>query len=138
VLATRPAHHLHRRTRRGFTLVEIMAVVIIIVILAGVATFAVTNALGQANENATKAKMQSVVNACKMYYSQKGEWPGNLEMLIQSIDNRPPMLEGGPSAISDTRGQEFGYQVTQDQYGSPRVVLTAQTQEGNTIQWPER
>ena len=128
-----------QRTRPGFTLVEVLAVVAIIVILAGLATFAVTSALGGAKESECKIRMQSVVSACKTYYTKYGTWPQTIEVLIQPIEGRPPMLEGGPSAISDPwTGQEFGYQVTSDQYGSQRVVLTATSPDGITIQWPEK
>jgi len=130
------AHH-----RAGFTLVEVLVVVAILVILASLATFATMRVLADAHEKECLLKMQKVEQACKQYYvNNDSNYPQSLEELINpSADGKPPLLEGGPSAITSPWGSPFTMSVMQDNYGSPRVVIQTTNQSGNgSLQWPQR
>lgn len=71
-----------RRTRGGFTLLEMMLVVVIIGLLVGVA---VVNLAGQsdvARSNATKATLKTFQNAVTSYYTKNGSYPATLAALV--------------------------------------------------------
>lgn len=141
-MIARPAsRRLAAHRRAGFTLVEVLVVVAILVILASLATFAAMRFLGDAKENECKLKMQKVEQAIKSYMvTNDGNPPQSLEELINpSAEGKPPLLEGGPSAITSPWGTPFMYEMTTDNYGSPRVLITTTNQNGTgTIMWPEK
>lgn len=72
-----------RRDRRsGFTLIEIMLVVVIIGILAGVAAVQFGGRVGQGQENACKASLQALGMALSLYELDNGSYPQSLEGLL--------------------------------------------------------
>lgn len=65
-----------RATRRAaFTLLEVLVVVAILVILAGVASISIFRYMEDAKVGRAKADMQALEKAVKSYYTQNGEWP---------------------------------------------------------------
>ena len=85
-----------RRSRQGFTLLELMLVMAILVVLAGLATFAVLPMLGSANAGAAGVEIRTLANACKMYKIRLNTFPNSL----QDLSNRPSGIDqnswGGP------------------------------------------
>ena len=85
-----------RRSRQGFTLLELMLVMAILVVLAGLATFAVLPMLGSANAGAAGVEIKTLANACKMYKIRLNTFPNSL----QDLSNRPSGIDqnswGGP------------------------------------------
>jgi general secretion pathway protein G len=75
--------------QRGFTLVELMIVLVIIGILAGIAVFNFRGQTDNAKKVATKAKMSQIMTALNTYYGQYSAYPppasagGGLPLLIQ-------------------------------------------------------
>jgi len=141
MIARPVSRRLAARSRAGFTLVEVLVVVAILVILASLATFGAVRVLSDAREKETLLKMQKVEQACKHYYiNNDSNYPQSLEELINpSPDGKPPALEGGPSALVSAWNTPFSFQVVTDNYGSPRVVIETQNQAGTgMLQWPQR
>src|SRR5262245_43252725 len=66
------------KARRGFTLVEIMIVVSIIVILAGVGVPLLIGQLNQAKYKRARADVQTLTQTVKLYYNEIGTWPQSL------------------------------------------------------------
>lgn len=52
---------------KGFTLVELLAVIVVLAILVGIGTASVFGAMKKAEERATKIRRESVVEAGEMY-----------------------------------------------------------------------
>ena len=64
-----------RGRSRGFTLVEMLIVIIIIGILAGMMMLSTGAATDKAEATRIVSDMRSIKTACVMYYADGGEWP---------------------------------------------------------------
>ncbi|MFH0775845.1 MAG: prepilin-type N-terminal cleavage/methylation domain-containing protein [bacterium] len=66
--------------KKGFTLTELMIVVVIIGILLAILLPQVTKMIDKSREDATKANLNSMKTVIAMYYGDKEEWPsGDLD-----------------------------------------------------------
>ena len=138
MLAKVSNRRLSSRQRGGFTLLEVLVVTAILVILAGLATFATVSYLETAHVKEAQLKMSNIEKACKAYQViNEGNWPSSLNDLISSADSRP-LLEGGQAAITDPWGKQFQFSIGQDNFGSTRVIVTTTDEKGNPLQWPSR
>lgn len=66
----------HRRSY-GFTLIEVVVVVTILVLLAGVLVPIVSNELSKARTARAQTDMKAVGDAFSRYYAHTGSWPSN-------------------------------------------------------------
>jgi general secretion pathway protein G len=98
-------------TRAAFTLMEIMVVVAIIVILAGVSVVAVTRYMEQARVDATHAKLKTIETALSVYYTRNHEYPASLEVLTQRSQGLDAYLDR--DSIFDEWGHEIMIDTTQ-------------------------
>ena len=71
-----------RRRQAGFTLVEILIVMVIIAILAGVGLFMYNNSVISARESVLKQDLRDMREAIDRYYADKNKWPASLESLV--------------------------------------------------------
>jgi general secretion pathway protein G len=92
--------------RAGFTLLEVLVVVAILVILAGVASISVFRYLEDAKVGAAKTSMQTLEQAVKKYYTENGEWPPNNN--LQAV---APYLDQGTQALVDPWGGQYQLQI---------------------------
>ena len=67
---------------RGFTLIELMIVMAIIVILAGVGTALYTNSLQRSKEAVLKSDLFRMRDAIDQYYADKNKYPPSLDSLV--------------------------------------------------------
>ena len=63
-----------KKDQRGFTLMELMIVIVIIGVLAAIGVPAYKNYVTEAKEAACKANMRTVATAFRMYYAENGEY----------------------------------------------------------------
>lgn len=129
---------MNRKNRSGFTLVEIMAVVIIIGLLAAVAA---QNFLGQtekAKVKTTQATLKVLHEQIMMFKLDTGRFPTEEEGLKALVEQPSDVENWDPSGYlqttkvpKDAWNHEFAYQLSPES-GKPFVVLSygADGQEG--------
>lgn len=71
-----------RKTRAGFTLVEILLVVAILGVLAGVMVFSTKGRMNQAQIGACRTSIQAICTAIDAYEVDNGVIPGSLQSLL--------------------------------------------------------
>ncbi len=64
-----------KRDQRGFTLMELMIVIVIIGVLAAIGVPAYRNYVTEAREAACKANIRTISTAFRMCYAEKGSYP---------------------------------------------------------------
>jgi general secretion pathway protein G len=114
--------------RAAFTLMEVMVVVAILVVLAGVAGVFVFRSLDDANIKVAKANIKAVETACQQYKLNNGDFPQSLQELIAPPTGRPYLQD--ESKIRDPWGREFQYN---PQGNGNLPEITCQTPDGQTL-----
>ena len=71
-----------RGVRRGFTLIELMVVMSLIVILASIGLALYSNSVVRAKESVLKEDLFRMRDAIDQYYADKGEYPAALDALV--------------------------------------------------------
>jgi len=99
----------HKKFGTGFTLVEIMVVVAIVMTLAALVVSNVLRARHNANEMAVVAACKTVVNACQSYYTNTfpHSYPTDLSDLIPPVSD-PPYIDN-VLAAGTKQGYKFTY-----------------------------
>jgi general secretion pathway protein G len=77
-----------KRRSRGFTLLELMVVVVIIGVLAALIAPTVLSRIGEAKGTAAKSDIASIMNALKMYKLDNGRYPTS-EQGLDALVNKP-------------------------------------------------
>jgi len=99
-----------RRARRAFSLVEIMIVIVIIGLLAGMVTINVRSYLMKARQNTARMEIATIVQALNTFYATYGRYPTNeegLDVLTKPTEKLPePFLEG---KTTDPWGNPYQY-----------------------------
>jgi general secretion pathway protein G len=77
-----------RRQSRGFTLLELMVVIVIIGVLAALIAPSVLSKVGQAKITAAQSDISSLMNALKMYKLDNGRYPAG-DQGLQALVAKP-------------------------------------------------
>ncbi len=80
--------HIARRGSRGFTLLELMVVIVIIGVLAALIAPNVLSRVGQAKITAAKTDINSLMNALKIYKLDNGRYPSS-DQGLQALVTKP-------------------------------------------------
>lgn len=92
---------MRRASDRGFTLVEILVVLVIVGALATIVTLSVRGTTNQTETNACAAEQRAVATAIDVYESQNGRTPPDLAALV------PDFLTRMPDATTATGGGTY-------------------------------
>jgi general secretion pathway protein G len=71
-----------RSGQPGFTLIELMIVMVIIVLLAGIGLAVYSNSVVRAKEAALKQDLFQMRDAIDQYYADRNKYPANLQDLV--------------------------------------------------------
>ena len=95
--------------RAGFTLMELLVVVALLVVLAGTGGVIYMNYLEGAKEDVAKSQVQVLTEAAQMYQIKTGSYPPDLNTLTQpTADGKVASLE--TSALIDPWQRPYQYQ----------------------------
>jgi len=87
-----------RRSQAGFSLIELIVVVTIIGLLAGIAVVQVRYAKRKAQEAALKSNLHSMRSAIDNFYADKQRYPNDLNELVPNYLRKIP-----PDPITETQ-----------------------------------
>jgi len=76
------ARRCRRRTSSGFTLIELMVVMSLIVILASIGLTLYANSVIRAKESVLKEDLFRMRDSIDQYYADKGKYPSTLDELV--------------------------------------------------------
>ena len=122
----------HDSSRRGFTLAELMVVILLIAILSGL-VFSISSGVFEKGERSTaESQLQAISVALESYRNRFGDYPDVLtsRQFFDALDGKlgpqgqllsppfPPFLEAGQFALSDAENPEL-----LDPWGQPYVYI---------------
>jgi general secretion pathway protein G len=127
-----------RKMRSGFTMVELMAMLIIIGLLATLVVTKVASKIDEARVTTTKANLKSLHSAVNQFKMDTGRFPAEDEGLMALIEQPSDVIKYEPGGYLETTeiptdgwGREFIYQLYPES-GKPFVIksLGADGEEG--------
>lgn len=113
----------HRPCRRAFSLMEIMVVLVIIGLLAGLVTINVRGYLVRAKQNAARAEIATICEALEAFYSIYDRYPTNEEGLVILTQKSDRMSESLLQSLPVDPWQR-PYHYNQPGRSGPYEVLT--------------
>ncbi len=96
-----------QKKRSGFTLIEIMLVIVIIGIIAGIAIPKLTGSVGKASNTAARMSLKGIEAAVQSYEMDNLRLPDSLDDLTKSTGGNGPYLK--PSDLMDPWSQKYQY-----------------------------
>jgi type II secretion system protein G len=97
------------RNEEGFTLIELMIVIVILGVLAGIVIFAVGGVTDNGDVAACKSDVKTLSVAVEAYRAKTGGYPAHLEPDLTTTPNQ--FLRGQTSLSGDTLAQK-SYTIT--------------------------
>jgi prepilin-type N-terminal cleavage/methylation domain-containing protein len=99
------------RDEAGFTLIELMIVIVILGVLAGIVIFAVGGITDTGNLAACKSDVKTVSVGVEAFLAKNGSYPANLDPALTTAPNR--FLRAQPGLVGSTlTNSTGGYVVT--------------------------
>lgn len=88
------AHVRRRQPRRGFTLVELMVVIVLIGLLAGAVTLGVRSYLIAGKQNVARMEIAKICQALDTYYTAYDRYPSNEAGIAALAEPNEKFVEG--------------------------------------------
>lgn len=88
-----------RRRRAGFTLVELLVVVLVLGILVGVALPMYLSAVADSKEKTCQANMHSIKSAAQAYYVKNGSFTADMADLLGDLQTAPVCPSAGTYTV---------------------------------------
>lgn len=107
-----------RRDRRGFTLIEVLLVIVILGMLATVLVVTIGGTQDKAKIDLTQAQVHTLAGKIEQYHLDLGQYPEALKGLVERpADEEQAEKWAGPyvqsSQLKDQWGAEYQYEVSQ-------------------------
>ena len=109
------------RRRAGFSLAELMVVIVIIGLLATVVVPKVMDRLKDASWGTAKADIASIESALTQYAINNGNYPDSLQVLVEPDVNGRRYLDAR-AVPQDPWGNEYGYEPPNSSEPDPRII----------------
>ena len=84
------------RAPRGFTLIEVMIVVVIIGLMAGLVVYSTAHYLDRAKKQRARADIATYAGGIDAFYLEKGRYPDNQEGLKALVPQFVKLLQNDP------------------------------------------
>lgn len=124
------------RRKSGFTLIEILLVVVIIGILAGIGIPALTGKSESAKIAQAQANIKSLESALAIYEMNNGAYPSSLDGLLDSSKQGFPFLDK-QSVPKDPWGNPFSYSAP-GSHNTYKFDISCSTPKGKVVgNWDE-
>lgn len=91
-----------KKVRSGFTMIELMAILIIISLLAGLVATKVVSKIDQAKVTTTKANLKLLHTAVNQFKLDSGRYPSEEEGLLALIEQPSDVLNYEPGGYLET------------------------------------
>ena len=123
----------HRYEKRGFTLVELMVVVVIIGVMATVVTLSVSDYLVTAKQNVSRSEIATIKSALELFFMEQDHYPTSDEGLA-ILKKKTPQHPHGilASDLRDPWDREYIYVYPGIHGPYDLVSYGADGQEGGT------
>ena len=125
-----PASEIRNLKRRAFTIIEVMAVIVIIGILAGIVAVNVVGRIDKARVTATKANLKLLHNSVIQFKLDTGRYPteeAGLKELIEQPTDVTGWNQGGYLETTELPKDSWGYEFVYQMYpesGKPFVIIS--------------
>jgi prepilin-type N-terminal cleavage/methylation domain-containing protein len=129
----------HRVVRGGYTLMEMLVVVAIIVVLAGIGGYLLLPRLQESKENIDLAQTKTLTQACETFQLNNGRWPTSLQELTTTQPNGGrPIVDQAAIMSRSQPDKEFTYDPSGGNNGGLKpdiwIVAADGRQIGNWMQ----
>ena len=100
-----------RRVRGGFTLVELMGVIVILGLLASIITVSVRRYMIQSRQNIARLEISKICQAVESFYVETGRYPDSTEGLgvLLGTAEKPDGFLPGKRIADDPWGHPYDY-----------------------------
>lgn len=136
IISAKGAARSFRRTERGFTLVEIMVVVVILALLAGFLTKGIFGAGDKAKMKITEMKISKVMGLISQYQTAYNGIPRSLQDLMscgsQEAGNPCVPVTSDPEDLKDGWGTPFVYSFNDASFSFTIRSLGADRRDGGS------
>ena len=123
--------------RAGFTLLEVLVVVAILVIRAGVGVVATTRYLEDARKSKAQLACKGLAEACEAYKNNPanttGEYPTGPGELLQPGFGGTTYLKNGAADLKDPWGKDYSFTRREQGDGSTIMLVTTSANDGTPI-----
>jgi general secretion pathway protein G len=132
ILHRSPTHQTLRTTRRAFTLLEVLVVVAIIVMLAGVGGYYLLNQYENSKVSKAKIECEALSSQVETYKLNNGNYPNSMQQLAQPQPNGMSALVP-PDKVKDPWGKEYQIDPNGGHNGGNKADVFTTTPKGQMI-----